>query len=155
PEGPGRASGQLQVVPEALLLGAQVAFVLGARGDQAGDLLTDLDPGLAQLGDLVRVVRQQPDAGDAQGAQNGDDRIVFAGIHRQAQVLVRVGGVQPVLLQRVGAQLVQQPDAAALVAAHVDQVPALGGDLRQGGVQLFAAVTAVGAENVPGQAFGV
>ena len=49
-----------------------------------------------------------------------------------------------------------QPDAAALVAAHVQHhAAALAGHHRQRGVQLRAAVAAAGSEHVTGQALGV
>ena len=62
----------------------------------------------------------------------------------------------PGVLQLVGAQLVQQTDAAALVAADVEHhAAALVGHRVQRGVQLRAAVAAQRAEHVAGQALGV
>ena len=50
----------------------------------------------------------------------------------------------------------QQADPAALVPAHVEHdAAALGGDRGQRRVQLRAAVAALGAEHVAGQALGV
>ncbi len=60
------------------------------------------------------------------------------------------------VLQLVGLQLVHQPDAAALVAAHVQHhAAALPSDHLQRGVELRAAVAAQRSEHVTGQALGV
>ena len=60
------------------------------------------------------------------------------------------------LLEFVRAQLGQQADAAALVAAQVDHdAAALLGDALHGGLELGAAVAALRAEDVAGEALGV
>ena len=74
----------------------------------------------------------------------------------QALLQVGVDGVVPLLLQLVGADLVAEADAAALVAPQVDEdAPALLLDEIERGLQLGAAVAAQGAEDVAGQALGV
>ena len=81
---------------------------------------------------------------------------VVAGVGRQPEVEVGVDGVAAVVLQLVGGELVQQADAAPLVAAQVDHDAAAAvGDGAQRGVQLRAAVAAQRAEHVAGQALGV
>ena len=60
------------------------------------------------------------------------------------------------VLQRVGLELVAQADAAALVAADVDDdARALGGDQLERALELLAAVAAAAAEDVAGEALGV
>ena len=72
------------------------------------------------------------------------------------ELQVGVDGVVALLLEVVGAELVGEPDAAALVAAQVDDdAGALLGDEPQRLVQLRAAVAAQRSEDVPGQALGV
>src|SRR5690606_6597587 len=74
----------------------------------------------------------------------------------QPQLQVGVHRVRTLVLEPVGAELVQQADAAAFVAALVDDHSGTGlGDPRHGRVQLVAAVAAVRAERVPGEAFRV
>ena len=60
------------------------------------------------------------------------------------------------VLQRVGLQLVHQPDPPALVPAHVEDDPAaLGRDRSRAACELGAAVAAQRAEDVAGEALGV
>ena len=59
------------------------------------------------------------------------------------------------VLQFVGAQLVQQTDAAALLVLVDDEPPAFLGDLFQGQLELCAAVAAQAVENVAGEALGM
>ena len=74
----------------------------------------------------------------------------------QAEVEVGVDGVAAAVLELVGLQLGDQADPAALVAAQVDDhAAALLDDPLQGLVELGAAVAAVAAEDVAGQALGV
>jgi hypothetical protein len=64
--------------------------------------------------------------------------------------------VEAVVLQDVSAQLVEETDAAALVADRVEQhATALGCDHAQRGSQLDAAVAARRAERVARQALGM
>ena len=81
---------------------------------------------------------------------------VAAGVGRQPQRDVGVEGVQSLLLQRVSAELVDEPDAAPLMVGGVDEDPAaVGTDRLHGGAQLRPAVTAQGGQDVTGQAGGV
>ena len=69
---------------------------------------------------------------------------------------VRVDGVEAVVLEVVGLQLVGDADAAALVAAQVDDDAAARlGDRAQRVVELGAAVAAVRAEDVAREALAV
>ena len=81
---------------------------------------------------------------------------VLARVGREAELHVGLDGVAALVLQRVGADLVAEADAAALVAAQVhDDARALVGDLLQREVELQAAVAAHRAEHVAGEALGV
>ena len=105
---------------------------------------------------LVGVVGHQAHAAHAEVGQDLRAGAVVAGVGGQAEFEVGVEGVAAALLELVRAQLGQQADAAALVAAQVDDdAPALGLDALQGGLQLGAAVAAQGVEDVAGQALGV
>ena len=77
---------------------------------------------------------------------------VVAHVGGKTQRVVGLDRVVALVLQRVGADLVEQADAAALVE-HVDQHAAPGLlDLVHRRFELFAAVAALGAEHVAGQA---
>ena len=63
---------------------------------------------------------------------------------------------QALVLEGVRPELGQQPDAATLVAAEIDDDAAAGvADLAKRGLQLFTAVAAPRTQRVPGQALGV
>ena len=73
-----------------------------------------------QRPELHRVVREQPQLPHAEVVQDLGADAVVAVVGLEAQLDVRLDGVQPLLvLQAVGADLVDQADAAALLA-HVE-----------------------------------
>ena len=112
-------------------------------------------PAACSAAHLVRIVGEQFDAADAERAQHRRGGAEAALVGLEAELLVRVDGVEAAVLDRVGAQLVREPDAAALLR-EVEQHAAAG---RADGVdraaQLAAAVAAQAAEQVAGQAGGV
>ena len=94
--------------------------------------------------------------GDPQVGEHLGANAVLPGIHRQALLEVRVDGVQALVLQPVGPQLVADADAAPLVTPQVGDDPdALGADLGQCSIQLRAAVTPQRAQQIAGEALGV
>ena len=81
---------------------------------------------------------------------------VLAGIDGEAELDVGLHGVAALVLQVVGAELLAEPDAPALVAAQVDhRADSFRGDRRQGLLQLSAAIAAQRTEDVSRQALGV
>ncbi len=75
---------------------------------------------------------------------------------RKAQHDVRVDGVGAGILRDIGPQLVDETDAAALMAGCVQEHAALlGGQHSQCQTQLYAAVAAERAQGVTGQTLGV
>lgn len=104
---------------------------------------------------LERVIGQQPYAPDAQVAQDCDRVPVFARIDRKPQGRVGVNRVETPVLKRVSADLVDEPDAAALLV-EVEEQPASGtSEASQRRVQLGAAIAALRAQHVPRQALRV
>src|SRR5207249_6712053 len=76
-------------------------------------------------------------------------------IRLESQLLARLAGIVPLILELVGLELVEQPDAPSfLMEVDDDAGPPLG-DHPHGAVQLPAAVAARRAEDVAGQALGV
>jgi hypothetical protein len=66
-------------------------------------------------------------------------------------VQICINGVRALILRHVGAQLVDQANAASLVAGRVDEYsPAFGGDTFQCFPELDPAVAPQGTENIPG-----
>ena len=80
---------------------------------------------------------------------------VVAQVRRKAELEVRVDRVEPLLLQLVRAQLVEEADPAALLGEVEQHAAALLLDLAQGVLELLAAVAALRVEHVARQALGV
>ncbi len=100
---------------------------------------------------LVRIrIARQAEVDEDLGADP-----VVAQVGREAETQVRVDRVEPVLLQLVGAQLVEQADPATLLAEIQQHAAALALDHRQRRLELLAAVAAQRMEHVAGQALGV
>ena len=135
-----------------VLLGLQVADVLLAGGHLGGDHLHHLDACLGEPVLLVRVVAQEPDLVESHLGEDLGRGLVAARVDRQPELLVGLHGVEPGLLQGVGLHLVRQADPAAFLAAQVQQGAAEFVDQLEGVGQLFAAVAAVGAEHIAGEA---
>ena len=105
--------------------------------------------------DLHGVVGEQAHRPGAEIREDRGPGGILAGVDRQAELDLGVDGVEPLVLQRVGLQLGDQPHPAALVAPQVDDDATLGSDPLEGTLQLRPAVTALRAEHVPREALGV
>src|SRR5256885_11146758 len=157
---PAMYSGQpfveFQQVAHPVPLGPQVPHVLRVR--PGGQRYPPHHPQTVPLqpGPLGRIVGEQPHRANAEVVEDLRAGAVVPGIRRQPQPQVRVHGIHSGVLELVGAQLLQQPDPPALVAADVEHdAPSLGDDRAQRRVQLRAAVAPQRAEHVAGEALGV
>ena len=81
--------------------------------------------------------------------------VILPQVPGKAQGQVGLQGVHALVLEGIGPELVDQANPPAFLAHVEEDPPALSLDLGQGGGQLLAAVTAQGAEGVPGEALGV
>ena len=130
--------GQIQVVQQrggSLTLRTEMGTLL--RIDA-----TDADAVGLEAHDLRRVVCDEPDGWHAFQAQDCRRRVIGARVGRQPQREVCLDGVQPLVLEAIGADLVHEPDAATFLT-EIEQRPAsLGGDQAQRLLQLLAAITA-------------
>ena len=82
--------------------------------------LGDLEAEALEAAVLGRVVGDEPHRGDAEVDEDLGADAVLAAVGGQAELEVGVDGVAALLLEAVGADLVADADAAALVAAQVD-----------------------------------
>lgn len=115
----------------------------------------DLQPGALQADDLISVVRQQAYPAQAEVPEYQGPEPVVSRIRRTARFLVRLEGVEALILKVVGLQFVQKPYAANFLL-HVDENAfALLGDTLQRSFQLLPAITPQGIEGVTRQASGV
>src|SRR3954471_7174636 len=145
----------VQRVAEALALGPQILLVVrvGHRLDR--DLVRDREPVALEAVDLLGVVGEDPDAGEAEIHQDLGADPVVAKVGRQAELEVRVHRVEALLLETVGAQLVEQSDSAALLRQIKQDPGSLPLDHRERGLELLAAVASKRVEDVAGEALGV
>jgi hypothetical protein len=145
----------LELVPRAQGLGEQVVAIELVGRDHVRNAARDLDPIALQLRDLVRVVGHQRDRLDVQAGEHVRRDFVVPLVVAEPQRAVRLDGVEAPVLQRVGAHLVAQPDAPALLAQVEEQASVHRAEPPQGHLELVAAVAAQGAQRVAGEAFGV
>ena len=117
--------------------------------------LNNLQAKVAQAVDLGGVVGKQADALAAQAAQNLRATPVFAQVRGESEGLVGLNGVHAILLQAISLDLVDEADAAALLAHVEDDAATFLFNLRHGAVQLVAAVATPGTEDVAGEAHAV
>ena len=84
----------------------------------------------------------------------GRHRIVALGVAKTERQ-VRLHGVEPAILERVGAHLVDQADPPTLLPHVEDHAPLQLGDLLQRHLELVATVAAKRAHHVAREAFAV
>src|SRR5208282_267462 len=111
------SSDQLQLreqMTEFFFFGFQVPDVSGMRRDLDRHA-RNVYPVTAQAFYLVRIVGQQLDLADAEIAQDLRADSIVAQVLVEAEMQVRFDGVHPLVLQRVGANLVPEPDSAAFL----------------------------------------
>ncbi len=115
----------------------------------------DLHPAGAECGELVRIVGQQADAADTQCPQHAGCDQEVALVSVPAQRAVGVQRIQPPILQRIGTELVDQPDASTLLCQIKQDAGPLGGHAADRSTQLLAAIAAQAAEQIAGEALGM
>ena len=137
------------------LLGFEVEFVFSGGRDFDGDALGDGDAVLADVVDFLRVVCQEADVGCAEISENLCAGHVLAKVGSEAELEIRFDGVIAFVLQGIGADLIDEADAAAFLTQVDEDAPTFFGDLAHGCGELLAAVAAERSEAVAGEAFGV
>jgi len=140
-------------VPHAFLFGREIIKVGLVGGDLDRHSFGNGDAVALQADYLFGIVREQADFAHPQIRQNLRPDSIIAQIRFEAQSRIGIYGVAPVVLQFIGSDLVDQADAAPFLA-HInnDALPRIA-DHSHRGVQLIAAVAAVGTENISGGAF--
>ncbi len=77
---------------------------------------TTRDSGRFHASHLRRIVGEQPDPVDPERAQHRRRMAIVALVIGEAQPQIRFDGVETAVLQRIGADFVDEADAAALLA---------------------------------------
>src|SRR5206468_926039 len=153
---PPALAGHVDEVAELVALGLEIAPVVrvGRRHDRHA--LDDFEAVALEAGALGGVVREQPDLVQVEVGQDLHADPVVAAVGGEAEGFVRLDGIEAVLLlELVGAHLVAEADAPALLPRVNEDASPLGGDLLQRQVHLLAAVAAHRVEHVAGDALRV
>ena len=135
-----------------VFLGPQVGagMVTGARA--AGNALDHADAAALELRDLVRIVREQAQGAQAERFQRLGREFVVAGIGGKSQAAVGLNSIEPAVLQLVGLQFIEQPNAAALLWKVQHDSGGRLGDFMQREFELRAAIAALGGKHVASEA---
>ncbi|MPL60789.1 hypothetical protein SDC9_06351 [bioreactor metagenome] len=145
------ATARLQDVARLRRLRRQIGGVVAAEPDLQRHPLDHLDAVRLEHPHLGGVVGQQPHLREAELLQQRRADAEVALVILETKAVVRLDGVETLVLQVIGAHLVRQADAAALLV-EVEQDPRpLMPHLRQRGVKLWPAVAFQRAEDVAGE----
>ena len=123
------------------------------RRNDAGDALGHDDSGAFEGGDFLRIVGQQADAVQVEVTQDVAGHLVVPQVSFKAEFDVGLHGVEAVVLQFVGAEFVEQADAAAFLVLINDQSTTFGGDQVESEFELGTAIAAQAMKHVAGEAF--
>src|SRR5215203_2485685 len=104
-----------ELVPQLLLLRLEVAAGVIGRRDLERQPFDDGELVALDADQLARIVRQQAHRTDPEILQDLDADAVVALIGLETEPLVRLDGVESLILQLVGANLVGQPDSPPLL----------------------------------------
>src|SRR5207244_813081 len=99
------------------------AKVVRGGNDRERHPAEDIDTEAGQTAQLCRVVGEQPNGVYAEVSKDLGAGAVLTCIGRQTEFQIGFHRVGACVLQLVGLQLAQQPDAAALVAAQIEHHP--------------------------------
>ena len=142
----------MERVAQLLALGVQIRLVVRVRDGPDRYLIGDREPVSLQAEDLLRVVGEDPDARQTEVDEDLGADPVVAQVGGQAELQVGVNRVEALLLELVGAELVEQADPATLLGEVEQDALPLPLDRRQRRLELLAAVAAQRVEDVAGEA---
>src|SRR3546814_8668524 len=104
---------------------------------------------------LFRSVGDKPNFADVQEIEHSRRDGKIPCINGKAESNSGVDGVETLVLQRIGAQLVDKADAASLLTEVQEYAPACLGDLMQRLMKLRTAIAFERSQNVAGQTLAV
>lgn len=141
---------------ELFALGLEIAEILFAGLGEKGDLFNIDEAGIEECTSFGRVIGEQADGGDLQILQNSGSGCIVSCVDGEAERQIGFYGVETPILQAIGADLVQKPNAAPLMAPQVDEkaYPFLF-DERQAEGELLAAVASFRSKDIPCQTLGM
>src|SRR2546428_9046 len=142
-------------MPELVALRAQVLPVGVVGRDLDRHALGDVQAVALQPDDLLRVVREQPEVLHAQIHEDLGADPVVAQIGLEAERRVSLDRVFTLVLELVGAHLIEEPDAPPFLAHVNENAAPLGLDDRQRLLELEPTVAPARVEDIADQTLGV
>ena len=106
-----------------------------------------------QSNDLARIIGQETDLFDAQINQDLRADAVITQIRQESQRFIGLDGIEPLVLQIISLELIDQADASSFLAHVNDDPRAVFADRFKRGFHLGVAVAAQRMKNVPRQTF--
>src|SRR5579884_40907 len=137
-----------EYVPHLLSFRLEIFAVIRIGRNAQRDPLDDLQPVAFQSRDLHGVVGHKPDLLETQIDHDLRADAIIPQIGLKAEHLVGLHGIGALLLQLIGAQLIDQADAAPLLLQIDQHAAPLIGDHLQRQVQLAAAVALERVEQI-------
>src|ERR1043166_1675189 len=142
----------VELVARARRLGGEGAAIMGIDRRLQRLAARYLDAGFGQTLELRRVVGHQQHARAAEHLQHARRDAVIALVVVEAKRGVGLDRIEARILQRIGADLVGKPEAAAFLLEIEDDAAALFIQPRQRKPKLIAAVATARAEHIAGEA---
>jgi hypothetical protein len=139
-------------VAHLFVLGLEVAFKGGLARNGGGDTLCDGDACAFERGDLFWIVGHEAHGANAEELENFRGQLELAVVGAVAESVVGFDGVEPGVLELVGAEFGHEADAAAFLLLVEQDTGALVGYAGEREVELVVAVAAQGVEDVSGEA---
>ena len=99
---------------ELLFFGVEIAFVLGCWFRQQRDPFDYREPVSLDPGPFGGVVGEEPHGPHPEVIEDLGTNPVVVGIDRKTEIKVGLDSVPPVVLQVIGLEFVEKPNAAAL-----------------------------------------
>jgi hypothetical protein len=145
----------LQQMAHFMLFSLQIAARNFGDARLAGNELRYLDSCGFELANLVGIVGKQANAPGAELLQDLGGEFVLARVGGKTKRFVSLDGVHATILKLVGAQLVHQADAAALLRKIEENSGGSLGDFLERKLELCATVATQRCEHVAGKALRV
>src|SRR5438034_673426 len=138
-----------------LPLGQEVAPIALRGRDLDGHALHDLQSVSFDAHDLLRIVGEDAEPPRPQVHEDLRPDTVVTQVRLEPQSLIGLHGVLAAVLDLVGAQLVEEPNAPPLLPHVHEHAATFALDDGEGLVELRAAIAAPGAEDVAGETLGM
>ena len=143
----------VQQVTHLGVLGVHIELVFLVASHLNRLAANDLEPETVETVDLGRVVGHEAELVDAEIGKDRSACAILAQVGSEAEGEVRLDGVHALILQVIGAQLVDEADATTLLTQVEEHAAATRFDAAQCLGQLLATVAAETAERIARETF--